>query len=250
MARSLRRDGPGLYHHVTFRGVAGCEIFRDDVDRSALLARLNALVEELGFECLAWAFMPNHVHLVLRAGAIPLRRLMARLGTSYAMYFNRRHGRSGHLFQNRYWSDEIVEEAQLETVISYVEQNPLKAGMVAEERALADFAWSSYGKTKRGERRFHGGTRAEADAALLPAASCGASGSESELDALIAEACAVWRLGRATLCSGGRFRAVSEAREWVILRAVRELGLVPARVAAALGVGRAAVSRTLSRRAS
>ncbi len=74
--------------------------------------------------------MPNHVHIVTRTGSTPLARAMARIGTGHAVYFNRRHARVGHLFQNRYKAVRILDETQLRTTIRYVHRNPVEAGLV------------------------------------------------------------------------------------------------------------------------
>ena len=77
------------------------EIFKDDKDRKSFLARLATILEETQTQCYAWALIPNHFHLLLRTGPTPLSKVMRRLMTGYAVSFNKRHKRSGHLFQNR-----------------------------------------------------------------------------------------------------------------------------------------------------
>ncbi len=145
MPRGPRPDAPGLFHHVTHRGVGRRDIFLDDADREDFLARVERLVLELGFLCFAWALMSNHFHLALRAGTTPLATLMARLATGYARYFNERHGHVGHLFQNRYGSRVIRDDADLTNVVAYVNRNPLEAGIVSTPESLADFPWTSHG---------------------------------------------------------------------------------------------------------
>jgi len=141
MPRGLRVDAPGFLQHVTFRGVEQRDIFMDEVDRWSLLRRLNRLIPELGFSCFAWVFMRNHVHLVLQTGPVELAKLMARLETGYALEFNRRHARVGHLFQDRYWSRPLEED--VETVATYVHANPARAGLVREEASHL-YAWSGH----------------------------------------------------------------------------------------------------------
>jgi len=153
MPRGLRVDAPGFLQHVTFRGVEQRDIFMDDVDRWSLLRRLDRLIPELGFSCFAWVFMRNHVHLVLQTGPVALAKLMARLETGYALEFNRRHARVGHLFQDRYWSRPLEED--LETVVTYVHANPARAGLVSEETPHL-YAWSGHAWVtgRRAARRF------------------------------------------------------------------------------------------------
>ena len=110
MPRLPRLDAPGLLQHVMARGIEGRKIFRDDKDRKSFLGRLANILDETQTQCYAWALIPNHFHLLLRTGLTPLSKLMRRLMTGYAVRFNRRHKRSGHLFQNRYKSI-VCEEA-------------------------------------------------------------------------------------------------------------------------------------------
>ncbi|MDJ0787485.1 MAG: transposase [Myxococcota bacterium] len=132
-------------HHVMVRGVERRQIFLDDVDYEAYLGRLSCLVPDLGFRCFAWALMPNHVHLVLQTGPVPLARLMARVGTAYAGRFNRRHDRVGHLFQNRYRARRVIDDRDLLGVILYAHLNPLEGGLVGDLTELAEFAWCGHG---------------------------------------------------------------------------------------------------------
>ncbi len=95
MPRTARRDWPGAFHHVWSRGIERRSIFVDDVDRRFFVDQLERLVLECGIHCYAWVLMPNHLHLALQVGLGRLSEFMARLGTLYAVYFNRRHHRVG-----------------------------------------------------------------------------------------------------------------------------------------------------------
>ena len=154
MPRGPRDDAPGVAHHVMVRGIERRSLFADDADRSELLRRLSILVPELGFRCFAWALMPNHFHLVVRSGPVRVSRLMARLGTGYARYFNRRHDRVGHLLQNRFRSRRVVDDADLIGLVVYVSRNPLEGGLVMDPGALERFRWCSAGALM-GWRRPH-----------------------------------------------------------------------------------------------
>lgn len=145
MPRAARLDIPDLLQHVIIRGVDRCDIFRDDADRKRFLANLSKLLVQTGTECLAWSLMTNHVHLLLCPRRTRLATFMRRLLTGYAIYFNLRHKRSGHLFQNRYKSIVCEEDAYLLELIRYIHLNPLRAGLVADPSALDDYAWSGHG---------------------------------------------------------------------------------------------------------
>ena len=104
MPRKARIDAPGALHHIIVRGIERRRIFSDDQDRDNFVERLGDIVTETQTCCFAWALIPNHAHILLRTGQTPLATVMRRLLTGYAVSYNRRHRRHGHLFQNRYKS--------------------------------------------------------------------------------------------------------------------------------------------------
>lgn len=145
MARTARRDGAGLAHHVMVRGIERKQIFLSDKDRNDYLERLDRLLPEEGWRCFAWALMPNHVHLVIQSPHGGLSRLMARLNTGYARSFNLRHHRVGYLFQNRFKSRLVEDEADLIGLVAYVIRNPLVASLVGSPQALERYPWCNLG---------------------------------------------------------------------------------------------------------
>jgi len=130
MPRTARLDAPGVLHHVMIRGIERRNIFRNNKDREDFIARLETLCPGTQTKCYAWALMPNHAHFLFRTGAEPLSRLMRRLLTGYVIGFNRRHRRSGQLFQNRYKSIICQEEAYLRELVRYIHLNSIRAGIV------------------------------------------------------------------------------------------------------------------------
>ncbi|MDD2737087.1 MAG: transposase [Desulfuromonadaceae bacterium] len=130
--------------HVIVRGIERSPIFLDDYDRERFLSRLGSLLVETGTDCFAWALIPNHVHLLLRCNRFDLSRFMRRLLTCYAVTFNRRHARSGHLFQNRYKSIVCEEEPYLLELIRYIHLNPLRAGLVNDLENLDCYPWCGH----------------------------------------------------------------------------------------------------------
>jgi REP element-mobilizing transposase RayT len=126
------------------RGIERRSIFRDDEDRERFLSLLVRVLADSGTRCFAFAAMPNHYHLLLGTGATPLSRVMARLGTAYALAFNRRHRRVGHLFQNRYKSRLVEGDSGLLTLVRYIHLNPVKARIVPDLEALASYPWTGH----------------------------------------------------------------------------------------------------------
>lgn len=144
MPRQARLDVPGVLQHVIARGIERTDIFRDDDDRQRFVTRFSTLLTETNTECFAWALVPNHFHLLLRPTQIPLSSFMRRLMTGYAVTFNLRHGRSGHVFQNRYKSIVCEEEEYLLALVRYIGLNPLRARLVSNLEALDRYPWSSH----------------------------------------------------------------------------------------------------------
>jgi putative transposase len=126
------------------RGIEGHQIFTDATDRQAWVDRLAALQPAADLTILAWALLPNHVHLLVRTGPTPLATVMRRLLTGYAGAFNRRHKRHGRLFQNRYKSILVEEDPYLLELVRYIHLNPLRASLVQTFEALGRYPWSGH----------------------------------------------------------------------------------------------------------
>ncbi len=157
MPRTARIDIPGLLQHVIVRGIERRDIFLDDNDRRPFLERFSKLLAETGTDCLAWALMSNHFHLLLRPREIKLSDFMRRLLTGYAIVFNLQHKRSGHLFQNRYKSIACQEDAYLLELIRYIHLNPLRVGLAKTIDELDIYPWSGHG-VLMGKQEFTGQT--------------------------------------------------------------------------------------------
>jgi putative transposase len=126
------------------RGIERRAIFKDNKDRTTFLDRLAIILEETQTQCYAWALIPNHFHLLLRTGPTPLSKVMRKLMTGYAVTFNKRHKRSGHLFQNRYKSVVCEEDPYLLELIRYIHLNPLRAGLVKDLKELDKYPWAGH----------------------------------------------------------------------------------------------------------
>ena len=144
MPRKARIDAPGAVHHIIVRGIERGTIFHDDKDRNRFIKRLGDIVFETKTQCFAWALIPNHFHLLLKTGNVPIATVMRRLLTGYAVNFNRRHNRSGHLFQNRYKSILCQEDVYLKELIRYIHLNPLRARLVKDILALKKYPYSGH----------------------------------------------------------------------------------------------------------
>jgi len=144
MPRKARIDAPGALHHVIIRGIERGKIFRSDYDRGNFINRLGKLIPETQIDCFAWALIPNHVHLLLRTGLIPISVLMSRLLTGYAVWFNKKYRRHGQLFQNRYKSILCQEDPYLKELVRYIHLNPLRAGLVEDMKKLGKYPWCGH----------------------------------------------------------------------------------------------------------
>jgi REP element-mobilizing transposase RayT len=144
MATPHRPQFPGGLYHVTVRGVDRRRIVRDDIDRELWEALLGRAIVKSDAVLHAWCLMTNHSHLVVETPRGNIADLMQRHNSTYARTYNRRHGRVGHLFQDRYFSILIQKESHLLETARYVVLNPVRAR--ACERA-EDWPWSSYRAT-------------------------------------------------------------------------------------------------------
>jgi REP element-mobilizing transposase RayT len=144
MPRQARLDYPGCLHHLINRGMERRSIFADKEDYKTFVDLLGRLVEDGGHKCYAWVLLPNHFHLLIETGRVPVARLMSRLSTSYAGHFNRRHRRAGRLFQNRYKSIVCDKDAYFQELVAYIHLNPLRAGLAGSPAALEKYPWSGH----------------------------------------------------------------------------------------------------------
>ncbi len=147
MARPLRVEVAGGLYHVIARGNERRPVVRDDADRLRYLSRLAFYQKKFGFRVLAYCLMDNHVHLAIETGKIPLSKIMAGLQSAYTQDFNRRHERSGHLFQGRYKAFLIEKDRYALALLRYIHENPVRARVV---KRAEDFAWSSDRAYRRG----------------------------------------------------------------------------------------------------
>ncbi len=144
MPRGPRLDAPGTLHHVMVRGIDRRRVFETTADRQDFVGRLEAVVKDTRLRVLAWALLPNHAHLLVRTGSQPLSTAMRRLLTGYAVAFNHRHKRHGHLFQNRYKSILVEEEPYFLELTRYIHLNPFRAGVLQSIAELDRYPWTGH----------------------------------------------------------------------------------------------------------
>ena len=143
MARLPRLTLAGYPHHIILRGNNRQAIFMDSADFQRMLALLQAHAIEQGVQLHAYVLMSNHLHLLLtplQNDSLP--KMMQAVGRAYVLYFNKRHGRSGTLWEGRYRSALIQTERYFMACMVYIDLNPVRAGMVGQ---AADYPWSSHG---------------------------------------------------------------------------------------------------------
>ena len=146
MPRQARKKSSTDIYHVMLRGTNRQDIFFDDKDRRSFIKFVKEIKKESPFILYAYCLMRNHVHLLIRESETPIDIFMKRIGIKYAVYFNSRHNRCGHVFQDRFKSENVEDERYFLTVYRYILRNPVKAGICSEP---GDYRWSSYGELFR-----------------------------------------------------------------------------------------------------
>jgi putative transposase len=141
MPRTARRELAGGIHHVTCRGNGKQTVFRGAADRRIFLALFRKVIARHQWQCLTYCLMDNHYHLLVRTPEPNLGAGMHRLNGRYAQGFNARHGRTGHLWEQRYGSVLLAADAHLAQAIGYIALNPVRAGLCERPE---DWPWSAH----------------------------------------------------------------------------------------------------------
>lgn len=149
MARPLRIEFPGAWYHFTCRGNEKNRIFKDDTDRKEFLGILKDSLEKYMVQLHGYVLMNNHFHLILHTPSGSLSRFAQRFNTAYTVYYNRRHKRSGHLYQGRYKAILIEKDSYLLVLSRYIHLNPVKIKKInklpisGQIEYLRHYRWSS-----------------------------------------------------------------------------------------------------------
>lgn len=140
MGRSLRVSIPGGIYHVFQRGNNKEYIFADDEDKLRFMKLLLEHLDKEQFSLLGYVIMSNHYHLIIQLEETPMQGFMHHILCNYARNYNKRKGRSGHVFEGRYQSRYVSNRKYLFDLLRYVHQNPLRAGIC---RQVSTYTWSS-----------------------------------------------------------------------------------------------------------
>lgn len=141
MPRKAREKSSTGIYHAMLRGINGQTIFEDREDYEQLIHTIIEYKEVSGYEVYAYCLMSNHIHLLIKEGEEDLGLVFKRIGASYVYWYNWKYKRKGHLFQDRYKSEPVEDERYFLTVLRYIHQNPIKAGI---NKNVTDYDWSSY----------------------------------------------------------------------------------------------------------
>lgn len=148
MPRTARNTFGSNIYHVMLRGINRQNIFEEDADRFHFMSVVAECKKLSGFSLHAFALMSNHVHLLIEPLEEPLDIIFKRIETRYAVWYNRKYQRAGHLFQDRFRSETVTTDQYYQTVLRYIMQNPMKAGM---EKRIGEYRWTSYGAYEKGQ---------------------------------------------------------------------------------------------------
>lgn len=149
MVRTAREKSNSGIYHIMLRGINKQSIFEDDEDRFKLIEVLGKYKEISQCRIFAYCLMDNHLHILLQEIQESSSVLIQRISSSYVIWYNRKHERCGHLFQERFKSEPVDTDRYFLTVLRYIHQNPVKGKIVND---VADYKWSSYNEYIKGGR--------------------------------------------------------------------------------------------------
>jgi REP element-mobilizing transposase RayT len=141
LPRSARKISKSGIYHIMLRGINRQAIFENDEDIQRLLEAIVRYKEICKYEVYAYCIMSNHVHLLRKETDDTISNVVKRISGSYVFWYNKKYERCGHLFQERYKSEAVENDEYFLTVLRYIHQNPIKAGMVKD---ISTYKWSSY----------------------------------------------------------------------------------------------------------
>jgi REP element-mobilizing transposase RayT len=141
MPRQARKKSKSGIYHIMMRGINRQNIFQDDDDKNKFLQTIRKYKRISNYELYSYCLMNNHVHMLVKETSEPISDLIKRISSSYVLWYNKKHERCGHLFQERYKSETVENEEYFLTVLRYIHQNPVKAKL---SKNVEGYKWSSY----------------------------------------------------------------------------------------------------------
>ncbi len=141
MPRTAREISHSGIYHIMLRGINKQNIFEETEDYEKMRFLLQQNIALGGIELYGYCLMSNHIHLLLKEGSEPLENTMKRLASKYAVWFNTKYSRLGHLFQDRFKSETVEDPPYFLTVLRYIHFNPVKAGLT---KRPDEYTYSSY----------------------------------------------------------------------------------------------------------
>ena len=141
MPRLPRQKSESGIYHIMLRGINQQVIFEEDEDYFKFVDTLENYKEVSGYKLFAYCLMSNHIHMLIKVEKEDLELIMKRIAGSYVYWYNWKYYRKGHLFQDRFKSEPVEDDEYFLTVIRYIHQNPVKAGLV---KSIDDYRFSSY----------------------------------------------------------------------------------------------------------
>ena len=141
MPRQARRRSESGIYHIMLRGINQQQIFEDGEDYEKFLQILKDCKTVSEYKIFAYCLMGNHIHLLVQEGKEPIEQVMKRLATRFVYWYNIKYQRVGHLFQDRFKSEPVENDEYFMTVIRYIHQNPIKAGL---SKNIGGYKYSSY----------------------------------------------------------------------------------------------------------
>ena len=145
MAREPRIHYETAIYHVIVRGNNRAQIFLQEEEKQKYLQIVADYRERYGFHLYAYVIMDNHAHFLIQVEKVELAKIMQGIQQRYTRYYNQSYGRSGHAFEQRYKAKLCSDEKYLLTVLCYIHQNPVKAGLTVG----VNYRWSSHSMYKR-----------------------------------------------------------------------------------------------------
>lgn len=152
MPRYARRASESGIYHIVLRGINKQVIFEDDEDREKFLKTIMHYKSISRYELYGYCLMDNHIHLLIKEAAEPISLVIKRISSSYVYWYNRKYERCGHLFQERFKSEVVESEAYFLTVLRYIHQNPIKAGLT---KNIEEYQWSSINEYEKNQSQIN-----------------------------------------------------------------------------------------------